>query len=175
MYVCDYLSNCFEKSLKLHEGSYFSIFIVACVFLPVMVYKFPFQTEAQYHSRAGTFWFEGQGSSRTQSPVLVASLSSFLWSTSDWTLPGNHRAGKIMEDHELFHIIAIDDPTIRPNDWQLCSSYSWSFDMPLNKRHYVSPQPVFKPLWQKNKDKTRSEWSGVITKWTITRSIEGTQ
>ncbi len=98
--VCDYLSSRFEKSvfLKLHDGSYPPIFIVPYVLLPVMVYKFPFQTEAQYHSRAGTVWFVGQGSIQTLSPVRVASLSSFLWSTIDWTLPGNHRAGKIMED-----------------------------------------------------------------------------
>lgn len=77
---------------------YIAIFIIVYMFLPVRVYKFPFQTEAQYHSRAGIFWFESQGNSQIQSPVLVASLSSFLWSTTDWTLPGNHRAGKMMED-----------------------------------------------------------------------------
>lgn len=75
----------FEKSvfLELHERFLCSIFIVAYMFLPVTVCMFPSQTEAQYHPRAGTVWFEGQGSSQTQSPVLVASLSSFLWSTTD--------------------------------------------------------------------------------------------
>lgn len=98
--VCDYLSKCFEKSacLELHEVSYVSVSIVASMFLPVMAYKFPFQTEAQYQPRAGSVWFEGQGSSQTQSPVLVASLSSFLWSTTGWTVHGNHRAVKIIED-----------------------------------------------------------------------------
>lgn len=88
---CDYLSNCL-KSLC------FSLIVTAvCKFLLVMVGKFPFETVAQYHPRAGSAWTDGQGSSQKLSLVLATWLSSFLCSTTDWTLLDNHGAEHIIK------------------------------------------------------------------------------
>lgn len=81
----------------------------------------PFQRGARDHSRAGTSCSEAPGNSRTRYPELVASPSSSLWSTTDWTPAGNHRAGERKERkkerwlelqyHELFHVTANRQPS----------------------------------------------------------------
>lgn len=97
-----FVSNCSGKFV-------FSALTFACIHtwfhvsaVPVAVYWAPYQTQAQSHSREGIVWFEGPGSSRTQSPVLAAWQCSFLWSTTDWTLTGDHTAATINANIKLY-------------------------------------------------------------------------